>query len=72
MKNHSGLRSQDILIFLKIAAKKSRPWLMRDLPNELGISPSEISESLNRSMLELCKTVPKASKKIQSYTNCWR
>jgi predicted transcriptional regulator len=51
MKNHSGIRPQDILILLKIAAKKSTPWLMRNLANELGISPSEISESLNRSML---------------------
>ena len=51
MKNHSGIRPQDVLVLLKIAAKKNTPWLMRDLANELGISPSEISESLNRSML---------------------
>jgi hypothetical protein len=51
MKNHSGMRPHDILILLKIAAKGSTPWLMKDLANELGISPSEISESLNRSML---------------------
>ena len=51
MKNHNGIRPQDILILLKIAARKSTPWLMRDLANELYISPSEISESLNRSML---------------------
>jgi predicted transcriptional regulator len=51
MKNHSGIRPQDILVLLKIAAKKHKPWLMKDLANELNISPSEISESLNRSML---------------------
>jgi len=51
MKNHNGLRPQDILVLLKIAAKGNKAWLMKDLANELNISPSEISESLNRSML---------------------
>jgi hypothetical protein len=51
MKNHSGIRPHDILVLLKIAAKGKTPWLMKDLANELTISPGEISESLNRSML---------------------
>lgn len=49
MKQHSGMRPQDIVILLKIAAKKGQPWMMKDLSIELGISASEISESLNRS-----------------------
>lgn len=49
MKKHSGMRPHDIVILLKIAAKKGKPWLMKDLAIELGISASEVSESLNRS-----------------------
>ena len=51
MKKHSGMRPHDIVVLLKIAAKKDKPWLMKDLSFELGISASEISESLNRSAL---------------------
>ncbi|TVR77962.1 MAG: hypothetical protein EA412_09685 [Chitinophagaceae bacterium] len=51
MKKHSGMRPHDIVILLKIAAKKDTPWLMKDLAIELGISGSEVSESLNRSSL---------------------
>ena len=51
MKKHSGMRPHDIVVLLKIAAKKDAPWLMKDLANELGISGSEISESLHRSSL---------------------
>jgi predicted transcriptional regulator len=51
MKKHSGMRPHDIVVLLKIAAKKEEPWLMKDLSVELGISASEISESLNRSAI---------------------
>ena len=51
MKKHSGMRPQDIVVLLKIAAKKETPWMMKDLSIELGISASEISESLNRSAI---------------------
>lgn len=51
MKQHSGMRPQDIVILLKIAAKGKQKWLMKDLANELNISASEISESLNRSVI---------------------
>jgi predicted transcriptional regulator len=51
MKKHSGMRPHDVVVLLKIAAKKDAPWLMKDLSFELGISASEISESLNRSAL---------------------
>lgn len=45
------MRPHDIAILLKIAAKNDQPWLMKDLSIELGISASEISESLNRSAI---------------------
>jgi predicted transcriptional regulator len=51
MKKHSGMRPHDVVILLKIAAKAGKPWLMKDLAYELGISASEISESLNRSVI---------------------
>lgn len=51
MKKHSGMRPQDVVVLLKIAAKGDKPWMMKDLSNELEISASEVSESLNRSML---------------------
>lgn len=49
MKKHSGMRPQDVVILLKIAAKVGGDWYMKDLSVELGISASEVSESLNRS-----------------------
>jgi len=51
MKHHNGMRPQDIVVLLKIAAKGKSAWLMKDLATELGISASEISESINRSVL---------------------
>lgn len=45
------MRPHDIVVLLKIAAKEEKPWLMKDLSIELGISASEISESLNRSAI---------------------
>jgi predicted transcriptional regulator len=50
MKKHNGMRPHDIVVLLKIAAKGNDKWLMKDLSYELGISASEISESLNRSV----------------------
>ena len=51
MKKHSGMRPHDIVILLKIAAKGQQAWFMKDLSYELGISASEISESINRSVI---------------------
>lgn len=51
MKKHSGMRPHDIAILLKIASKGTNNWLMKDLAHELRISPSEISESINRSVI---------------------
>ena len=51
MKLHKGMRPHDIAVLLKIAAKKEQPWLNKDLAAELFISPSEITESLGRSVI---------------------
>jgi predicted transcriptional regulator len=51
MKKHSGMRPHDIVVLLKIAAKGDTSWYMKDLSYELGISASEISESINRSVI---------------------
>ena len=50
MKKHRGMRPHDILVLLKIAAKGAQSWYMKDLAMELGISGSEVSESINRSV----------------------
>jgi len=50
MKKHSGMRPHDIVILLKIITYSNDNWLMKDLAHDLFISPSEISESLNRSV----------------------
>ena len=44
------MRPHDVAILLKIACKGQQNWLMKDLSHELGISASEISESINRSV----------------------
>lgn len=51
MKKHSGMRPHDIAILLKIASKGDEKWYMKDLSNELQISASEVSESINRSVI---------------------
>ena len=51
MKQHSGMRPHDIVVLLKIAAMGSQSWYMKDLSQELGISASEVSESINRSFI---------------------
>ncbi|MFO7669285.1 MAG: hypothetical protein R6W31_06475 [Bacteroidales bacterium] len=48
MKQHLGMRPQDIAILLKIITFKNNIWRNIDLAYELKISPSEVSEALNR------------------------
>ncbi len=50
MKAHNGMRSQDIVILLKILTI-NKEWKYRDLSSVLFMSLSEVSESLNRSFL---------------------
>ncbi len=51
MKKHNGMRPQDVVILLKIVANGGTDWRVLPMAYELSISQSEISESLNRSML---------------------
>ena len=51
MKKHRGMRSQDIVVLLKIAALGEHEWFAKDLAITLNISQSEVSESLNRSQI---------------------
>lgn len=45
------MRSQDMVILLKIAALREKEWFVKDLAFSLDISQSEVSESLNRSKI---------------------
>lgn len=51
MKKHRGMRAHDIVILLKIAVYQDKYWYIKDIAYELGISQSEVSESLNRSKI---------------------
>jgi hypothetical protein len=51
MRKHNGMRPQDIVILLKIMALDVPDWKMKDIALGLGISPSEVTESLERSSL---------------------
>lgn len=50
MRKHNGMRPQDIVILLKIVALNGSSWRLTDIANDLSISLSEVSESLNRSV----------------------
>lgn len=49
MKQHNGMRPQDVVILLKISSMKIEKWRMQDIASALKISASEVSESLARS-----------------------
>ena len=51
MKKHRGMRSQDIVVLLKIGTLGEEKWFVKELAFTLDISQSEISESLNRSQI---------------------
>lgn len=51
MKKHNGMRPQDIVVLLKILSMKNDDWRNIDIANALQISPSEVSEALNRSKI---------------------
>ena len=45
------MRPQDVLILLKMVSLDSNGFLLKDLSHQLSISPSEVTESVNRSVL---------------------
>jgi len=48
MKKHNGMRPQDIVVLVKILSMNNNDWRNIDIANALQISPSEVSEALNR------------------------
>jgi hypothetical protein len=48
MKKHNGMRPQDIVVLLKIVALQTDDWRNIEIATSLHISPSEVSEALNR------------------------
>jgi hypothetical protein len=54
MRKHNGMRPQDIVILLKMVSDDlngSQNTQLKDIAKALYISPSEVTESLNRSQL---------------------
>ena len=51
MRQHRGMRSHDIVILLKLASLGDEKWYIKNVARDLGISQSEVSESLNRSKI---------------------
>jgi len=49
MRQHKGMRPQDIVILLKIVVLGNKEWQFQDLARSLYISGAEVSESLHRS-----------------------
>jgi len=48
MKKHNGMRPQDIVVLIKIIAFSNQEWRNIDIAQAIQISPSEVSEALNR------------------------
>ncbi len=51
MRQHKGMRPQDIVVLLKIVLMERSDWQFQDIVRALYISPAEVSESLNRSSI---------------------
>jgi hypothetical protein len=49
MRQHNGMRPQDIVVLVKIVLWENRSWQFQELARALYISPAEVSESVNRS-----------------------
>lgn len=62
MKSPGGLKPQDVLVLLKMAASKEKPWRLVDLAQELGLSLSEVSMALDRA--RRARLIDIAKKKI--------
>ena len=62
MKQHHGMRPQDIVVLLKIIATNSNQWRNLDIANALRISPSEVSEVLNR--CKIAKLINKEKREV--------
>lgn len=61
-QSKNNLKPQDVLILLKIVALDEQSWFHHTIAKELGISQSEVSQSLNRS--EYAGLIDEARKKV--------
>jgi hypothetical protein len=68
MKKHNGMRPQDIVVLLKIVSLRNKEWRNIDIANALKLSPSEVSEALNR--CKIAKLIDGKKRKV--YTNSIR
>lgn len=50
MKEHRGMRPQDVVVLLKMISLGDREWYFKDIASGIGISNSEVSEAVNRSL----------------------
>ncbi len=62
MKQHHGMRPQDIVVLLKIIALNNNQWRNLDIAYSLKISPSEVSEVLNR--CKIAKLINKEKREV--------
>ena len=51
MRVHKGMRPQDVVVLLKVLLQANSSWRYTDLAAQLGLSQSEVSESLERSRI---------------------
>lgn len=50
MKEHKGMRPQDVVVLLKMISFGESDWYFKDIAREIRLSNSEVSESVHRSM----------------------
>ena len=62
MKKHNGMRPQDIIVLLKIISLQNNSWRNIDIANAIKISPSEVSEALNR--CKIAKLIDNTKRKV--------
>lgn len=62
MRPAGGLKPQDVLVLLKMAASKGRSWRLVDLAQDLGLSLSEVSMALERA--KRARLIDSSKKKI--------
>lgn len=62
MKKHNGMRPQDIVVLLKIISIKDDNWRNIDIANAIELSPSEVSEALNR--CKFAKLIDSTKRKV--------
>lgn len=62
------MRPQDIVVLLKIISIRDYKWRNIDIANAVGISPSEVTEALNRCKIAKLIDSKKRKVNINSFT----